>query len=539
MHSNKPQVIQGNFIGGHPTFAMQPRQHFGGTVQRQPAPHVQAAIQQNIPHFQAVQRRKAAFAQKTAQHHAAQQPVVQRFGTGMAMQVPPGAVNLRFGPPGKPLPKEVQRKMETIFRADFSDVRIHVGPQAQQMGALAFAMGSDIYFAPGQYNPTTPHGQRLLGHELAHVVQQKTGRVRNPFNEGVAVVQDLGLEAEAQRMGVRVGIVQAQMALGRPQGVSPFSHAAHRTIQRMDTEKEAAKEYNWKCECGHEHAVTTTYSSSSPPPKPDYPCFMCGRPKTAWQLQGSSTFEKSAPPPPSTKTAIPTGSLVLPGNITNAPDFSLEIEQVGLEYIIGKKPTYTRANQVLITVRITIGGTVELEELLTTSDGAPQEPYISGPPHIHGLEYAQYVLSGGDAEATLLPLAEERCFGFLGGDAEAENPKEDPEIHHVVTLIGPFGPCEGCRQRMETFRRQWLELAQPSPNKQRLTLSYYYRNTYAIYSGTRTVDEEILQSGKYSKKGLPMEFQMYYGVRDEHFADYKPDRKNYTIFWYQTTAQNY
>jgi hypothetical protein len=80
-------------------------------------------------------------------------------------------------------------------------VRVHVGPQAERIGAVAFTMGSDLYFAPGRYQPESAHGQQLLGHELAHVVQQRAGRVRNPFGSGVAVVQDHALEAEADRLG--------------------------------------------------------------------------------------------------------------------------------------------------------------------------------------------------------------------------------------------------------------------------------------------------------------------------------------------------
>lgn len=105
----------------------------------------------------------------------------------------------KFG--GWPLPRDVQAKMEAALGANFSDVRIHVGPEASAIGAIAFTWGSDIHFAPGQYNPHTPHGQFLLGHELAHVVQQRAGRVPNPFGSGVAVVQDQMLEAEADRLG--------------------------------------------------------------------------------------------------------------------------------------------------------------------------------------------------------------------------------------------------------------------------------------------------------------------------------------------------
>lgn len=122
-----------------------------------------------------------------------------------AIQLRPGAdafpVDLRPKSGGWPLPKDVQKKMESAMGANFSDVRIHVGPEPASIGAIAFTWGSDIHFAPGQYNPHTPHGQFLLGHELTHVVQQRAGRVSNPFGSGVAVVQDHALEAEADRIG--------------------------------------------------------------------------------------------------------------------------------------------------------------------------------------------------------------------------------------------------------------------------------------------------------------------------------------------------
>jgi ribosomal protein S18 acetylase RimI-like enzyme len=110
-------------------------------------------------------------------------------------------VDLRPKSGGWPLPRDVQAKMEAALGANFSDVRIHVGQEASAIGAIAFTWGSDIHFAPGQYNPHTPHGQSLLGHELTHVVQQRAGRVANPFGSGVAVVQDHALEAEADRLG--------------------------------------------------------------------------------------------------------------------------------------------------------------------------------------------------------------------------------------------------------------------------------------------------------------------------------------------------
>lgn len=102
---------------------------------------------------------------------------------------------------GQRLPEFIQIKMATVFQADFSDVRIHQGQEAAAIGALAFTVGSDIYFAPGQYDPHSPQGQALLGHELTHVLQQRAGRVHNPYGAGLAIVEDYALEAEADSMG--------------------------------------------------------------------------------------------------------------------------------------------------------------------------------------------------------------------------------------------------------------------------------------------------------------------------------------------------
>lgn len=160
---------------------------------------------------------------------------VQRQANGHAQPLPPGLV--RMGGGGRPLPDGVRQKMETFFKADFSDVRVHVGSEAPAIGALAFTLGSSLYFAPGQYNPETPHGQQLLGHELTHVLQQRAGRVRNPFGSGIAVVQDPSLEAEADRMGLRAAshhVAPTAQAKPAPQ------HAGQQGGQRPQLQPKAA-----------------------------------------------------------------------------------------------------------------------------------------------------------------------------------------------------------------------------------------------------------------------------------------------------------
>ncbi|MBR9970302.1 DUF4157 domain-containing protein [Magnetospirillum sulfuroxidans] len=110
---------------------------------------------------------------------------------------------------GRPLPDVLQRKLSQAFGADLSDVRIHEGRQASALGAIAFTAGADIFFAPGHYQPDRPVGQRLLGHEIAHVLQQRAGRVRTSLPGRLTVIQDAALEAEAERMGMRAASVSA------------------------------------------------------------------------------------------------------------------------------------------------------------------------------------------------------------------------------------------------------------------------------------------------------------------------------------------
>ncbi len=98
---------------------------------------------------------------------------------------------------------EVMSKMESAFGADFSNIKINKNSSdAEDMGALAYTKGNQIDFAPGQYNPQSQSGQELLGHELAHVVQQREGRVKaNSSVNGQAVNNDPGLEKEADDLG--------------------------------------------------------------------------------------------------------------------------------------------------------------------------------------------------------------------------------------------------------------------------------------------------------------------------------------------------
>lgn len=77
---------------------------------------------------------------------------------------------------GQSLPDDVRAFLEKQLGADLGEVVVHTDGEAiamnKELGALAFTNGFDIYFNAGQYQPDTMAGQKLLAHELTHVLQQ-------------------------------------------------------------------------------------------------------------------------------------------------------------------------------------------------------------------------------------------------------------------------------------------------------------------------------------------------------------------------------
>ncbi len=83
-----------------------------------------------------------------------------------------------LGSSGRALDADTRSFFEPRFGADFSTVRVHADDaahaKAMRMEARAYTYGRDIVFARGEYSPSTIRGRELLGHELAHVMQQDT-----------------------------------------------------------------------------------------------------------------------------------------------------------------------------------------------------------------------------------------------------------------------------------------------------------------------------------------------------------------------------
>ena len=110
---------------------------------------------------------------------------------------------------GQPLSNEVHGIMEQAFDADFGGVRVHTDAEAnilnQQLSARAFTTGKDIFFREGEYNPGSSDGRHLIAHELTHVVQQGTGRVRrSTVSKSQGVIQREIMTLEEFKQGTYV-----------------------------------------------------------------------------------------------------------------------------------------------------------------------------------------------------------------------------------------------------------------------------------------------------------------------------------------------
>jgi hypothetical protein len=83
---------------------------------------------------------------------------------------------------GAPLPGAVRRRMETAFGTGLGHVRVHDGPEAaglsSAISAEAFTTGSDIFFGACRFAPDSADGEKVLAHEIAHVVQEGPATVR-------------------------------------------------------------------------------------------------------------------------------------------------------------------------------------------------------------------------------------------------------------------------------------------------------------------------------------------------------------------------
>jgi hypothetical protein len=98
---------------------------------------------------------------------------------------------------GQPLSDRVRQPMERAFGADFGGVRVHADTQADRLNrsiqARAFTTGQDIFLRQGEFRPGSSEGQRLLAHELTHVVQQNGETLKRDNGKRSTAELDCGL----------------------------------------------------------------------------------------------------------------------------------------------------------------------------------------------------------------------------------------------------------------------------------------------------------------------------------------------------------
>jgi len=137
----------------------------------------------------------------TVQQEGAQQIQRQPAGGNTLPEIPENG--------GTPLADEVRIPFEQALGKPLGHVLIHLDPQADEaarkMGTQAFTAGNHIYFADGYFTPGTPQGDRLLAHELLHVIQQDNGRT--PAAAGKGPVSDPNEPLEQEAYGSEDAIV--------------------------------------------------------------------------------------------------------------------------------------------------------------------------------------------------------------------------------------------------------------------------------------------------------------------------------------------
>jgi len=101
---------------------------------------------------------------------------------------------------GTSVPDGIRSQMEEATGADLSGVRVHQDRESdtlnRQLTAKAFTTGNDIFLR----SDASAGDSRLMGHELAHVVQQSSGRTASGGNGMSAGAANDPLEHEADQL---------------------------------------------------------------------------------------------------------------------------------------------------------------------------------------------------------------------------------------------------------------------------------------------------------------------------------------------------
>lgn len=97
----------------------------------------------------------------------------------------PAAVHEVLRSPGEALDPATRAAVSGRFGTDFGSIRVHAdanaAASADAVDAEAYTVGRHIAFAAGRFTPTEERGQRLLAHELVHVMQSGGADAAGPI----------------------------------------------------------------------------------------------------------------------------------------------------------------------------------------------------------------------------------------------------------------------------------------------------------------------------------------------------------------------
>lgn len=110
---------------------------------------------------------------------AAASKQIRRSASGPAPPSTPPSVGKALASPGVPLPSPLRDRFEHRLGADLSPLRLHTSKPAataaRDIRANAFAAGPSIVLGARAPAPDTPAGERLLAHEVSHIVLGHSG----------------------------------------------------------------------------------------------------------------------------------------------------------------------------------------------------------------------------------------------------------------------------------------------------------------------------------------------------------------------------
>lgn len=203
-----------------------------------------------------------------------------------------GALGLQ----SRPLDDAERAQFEPRFGVDFSKVRIHndaaAAASASALTARAYSVGYHIFFANGAYAQRTPHGNRLLAHELAHVVQGAPAMLirRYPAVGKGRQWEGVGDTAEPGKMA-EPGMVPG------PSKALPMSFVGQIRASLLEGKKQAALTYLWVALISTGQ-VDQSLVLGSPKYTNDIPGHAKGDPPVALYDQAPLSDYKDGRPPP-------------------------------------------------------------------------------------------------------------------------------------------------------------------------------------------------------------------------------------------------